>query len=707
MHLERQFRGFSNKAADDRTLVTHLSSLQIALADSQSAQRGYVLTGEATFLKSYGDAVLTIDRELSSLGDFRRSDPSMRTLIHRVDSLVRQNLAEVGFTINERRDLGFEEALNAVRGGVGVESMKQVNVEIGGMQALAKHEWLANIQQRDRLGATNLALTIGGNVLLALILVTCLNSVRVADRDRDAYLQEAAESKARAEQDVRSLSRAIQELRISEARSRLLFEGASQGILTVDETGKILTANRTAETLFRYGKHSLIGVSVDMLLPPELRGRHASFRTGFMKSSSSRPMGRGMNLAALRQDGSQFPVEISLSFLSDEQNGGFAVAFISDITARVKFEQRLSTLVKRLSLATEALKIGIWEWDLSNNLVEWDDTMRMIYGVSQEVTVDYQLWARSVLPEDLAQAENAMREAIEQKKQSSMCFRITLPDGNSRFIESVFDPTLDDDHNVLSLVGTNIDVTERRNIEAAASERSVQLQIANKELEDFAYIASHDLKAPLRVIDNASKWLEEDLQEHLTDETRGTMNLLRGRVRRMERLLNDLLEYARIGRTTDSRYAELLTGDLLVTDVLTLLPVGDITVTVSEQFRNFRFPRMPLQQVLLNLIGNAIKHHDKTQGWVNITITEKAEHYVFAVQDNGPGIAEPFQEQIFKMFQTLKPRDRVEGSGMGLATVRKTVEIFGGCVSLDSVEGRGSTFTFTWPKQQRARETAA
>jgi signal transduction histidine kinase len=229
-----------------------------------------------------------------------------------------------------------------------------------------------------------------------------------------------------------------------------------------------------------------------------------------------------------------------------------------------------------------------------------------------------------------------------------------------------------------------------------------RVEAVNKELQEFAYAASHDLKAPLRVIDNASKWLEEDLQEHLSDETRENMNLLRDRIGRMERLLDDLLEYSRIGRVSQESHAEIIAGDMLIDNVLALLSAPkSFTVKTDPRFSGIRVHRMPLQQIMMNLIGNAIKHHDKKMGHIEVTMEDGAAEYVFAVKDDGPGIAPQFHDQIFKMFQTLKPRDQVEGSGMGLAMVRKNVEVFGGTLTLESSEGNGSIFRFTWPKRQQ------
>jgi chemotaxis family two-component system sensor kinase Cph1 len=229
--------------------------------------------------------------------------------------------------------------------------------------------------------------------------------------------------------------------------------------------------------------------------------------------------------------------------------------------------------------------------------------------------------------------------------------------------------------------------------------RAAELEAANRELEDFAYVASHDLKAPLRVIDNVSHWLEEDLAAHLDDDARDSMRMLRERVKRMEKMLDDLLQYSRVGRTSEASSDGMVSGTDMVSDILALLsPSGDIKVTVGPGFSSIRLPRMPVQQILMNLISNALKHHHRKQGRVEVTVEDRGDVYAFAVKDDGPGIPAKYHDEIFKIFRTLKPRDQIEGSGMGLAIVRKHIEIAGGSIWLDSPEGGGSIFHFTWPK---------
>ncbi len=226
-----------------------------------------------------------------------------------------------------------------------------------------------------------------------------------------------------------------------------------------------------------------------------------------------------------------------------------------------------------------------------------------------------------------------------------------------------------------------------------------KLKATNEELETFAYLASHDLKAPLRVINNASEWLAEDLEEHLSDEDRENMALLRSRVTRMEHLLDDLLLYSRIGRVTDASFQEKINGKAMIDNILALLsPPEHITVTVSEGFADIETPRMPLQQILYNLIGNAIKHHDKPQGHINVSARALDHDYEFCIEDDGPGIESRYHNKIFEIFRTLKPRDQVEGSGIGLSVVKKYVDLYGGRIELHSQVGEGCRFTIIWPK---------
>jgi signal transduction histidine kinase len=226
-------------------------------------------------------------------------------------------------------------------------------------------------------------------------------------------------------------------------------------------------------------------------------------------------------------------------------------------------------------------------------------------------------------------------------------------------------------------------------------ERTEELARSNQELEWFAYAASHDLRSPLRAISSLTGWLEDDLQPVLTDDSREHLALIKNRVGRMEALLTGLLQYSRIGRGDGD--VQLLIGCSLAVDVLDLIDVlADFTIEVSPDLPDFRGDKAPVTHVLQNLVDNAIKHHDRTDGRIWITGADMDDKVSFTVTDDGPGIPEEYHERIFGMFQTLRRRDEVEGSGLGLAMVKRYIERNGGDITLDSTDGaRGAAFQFT------------
>jgi signal transduction histidine kinase len=235
-----------------------------------------------------------------------------------------------------------------------------------------------------------------------------------------------------------------------------------------------------------------------------------------------------------------------------------------------------------------------------------------------------------------------------------------------------------------------------RALAEVAGERR-RLEISNTELDQFAYIASHDLKAPLRGIANLAQWIEEDLQGSLGEETREMLDMLRGRMHRMEALIDGILQFSRAGRIRGR--PETVNVGLLVGEVIDLLaPPASTTVVVKPGMPTMVTDRIGLQQVFLNLIGNALKYANGANARIEIGVHDAGMFYDFFVADNGPGIPAEYQQKIWVIFQTLAPRDEIEGTGIGLAIVKKTVEARGGSVRLESSPGEGATFSFLWPK---------
>ena len=222
------------------------------------------------------------------------------------------------------------------------------------------------------------------------------------------------------------------------------------------------------------------------------------------------------------------------------------------------------------------------------------------------------------------------------------------------------------------------------------------LEKSNAELDQFAYVASHDLKAPLRGIANLSQWIEDDLGERMNEATREHMRLLRGRVIRLENLIGGILAYSRAGRERGD-LAEVDSA-ILVHDVWELLAAPESAeIVIHEGLPKLHTNRVQLQQVLMNLIGNAIKYNASRALTVDVSARRERNRWEFSVADNGIGIAPEFHERIWGLFQTLERRDKVESTGIGLSVVRKIVEANGGRAAVESRPGGGTIFRFTWP----------
>ena len=252
---------------------------------------------------------------------------------------------------------------------------------------------------------------------------------------------------------------------------------------------------------------------------------------------------------------------------------------------------------------------------------------------------------------------------------------------------------------LIDLYGTycRVDVLNR-DLAGQVETRTLELKRSNEDLEQFAYVASHDLKAPLRAIDNLSCWLEEDLGDSMDEGNKHKMTLLRGRVSRMEKLLDDLLDYSRAGRKKHQ-----------VEDVCVLGIVKDVSQNLLAMPEGFEFEvdgtmptlsteRTPLEQVFRNLISNAVKHHPGPSGKIRVHLAEQNQKFAtFVVEDNGGGIPENYRRKVFDLFTTLQARDSVEGSGMGLAMVRRLVSRHGGNTWIEAAEPHGTKVFFQWP----------
>jgi PAS domain S-box-containing protein len=364
---------------------------------------------------------------------------------------------------------------------------------------------------------------------------------------------------------------------------------------------------------------------------------------------------------------------------------------VADLLDRKQVEIALQESQERLSIVQLAAKIGAWDWEIATGDIYWSPEYYTLYGIDPAVTPNYENWLASILEIDRDIAEQAMSAALQQRQTYfNFEFRTAHPTQGIRWIGARGQIFYDPDGQPQRVTGIGIDVTDRKQVQIALADR-------NQELDSFVHVVSHDLKAPLRAISNLSNWIEEDFGTDLPAVTQQQMAQLRGRVQRMEAMINGLLEYARVGRTDVQ--IELVSVTELLAEILdSIAPPSTFEIFLAPDLPTFHTKRLLLSQVFANLISNAFKHHDKSAGFIRISCQERGDFYEFAIADDGPGIAAEQCDRVFIIFQAANSQKNPDSTGIGLSIVKKIVETESGTIRLESELGKGTTFYFTWPK---------
>lgn len=362
-----------------------------------------------------------------------------------------------------------------------------------------------------------------------------------------------------------------------------------------------------------------------------------------------------------------------------------------------------SRRTKQLETVLEGIPLGMLLVDGSGVVRRANASAGKLLGYTQQ-----QLAGKPVselIPEHLRSGHvklhaDFMRQPVARRMVTERHVVALHADGSVLDVEITLSPVrIASDAFVLAMLW---DIGHRLAMEKALRERTEELARSNRDLEQFAYVASHDLRAPLRGIAHLADWLEAELTPQAGPESGHYLSLMRNRVRRMDGLLSSLLEYARASKGVNP--AEPVDVERLIRDLAALLDwKSAFELRVKGSPPTLLTDSAALQQVLLNVLGNSVKHHDRDSGLVEITWHDAGDSHAFLVSDDGPGIPEEMRNKAFEMFQTLRPRDEVEGSGMGLALVKLITERRGGTVTIESHEPRGTTIRILWPKMAATR----
>lgn len=720
------------------------------LADTETSARGFTITGDTSFLGPYEAARVTVPGHITRLRGLTADHPKQQLLLDTLESVTRDQLAFNDQIIRFRKTQGFELASEMIKSGQGKQVMDHARSLTAKMEK-EENAMLTRgaVRQAGEQRIAYLVIGIGGGIafLLSLLINRSIRS-DVIERERqremiekqtrllkkqaaklsaqqaklEEQLQEqqalteelsasndnlqtanqaTVEEKARAESALIEAQRAQREQTRLTREMTALLESTEAGFYGMNVAGSCTFINRAGASLLGYSIEELTGRNMHQAVHhhrPDGRPYPAE-ECPIYEAARLGQNAAGDNEVFFRKDGTPVHVEFSSSPIIEEGEHRGAVVAFADISQRLRAQRAVAESEERKAAVLRSTLDSIIAMDKDGNITEFNPAAESTFGFTRNEVVGQRL-ADLIVPDRYRDAHVAgLRRFLETGEAHVLGKRLELPamrkDGTE--FQSELTITRSDSDGMPAFTGVLRDITERQRSEAERDQLIKALARSNQELDQFAYVASHDLKAPLRGIANLSQWIEEDLGQRLGDENKSQMKMLRGRVHRMESLIDGILQYSRAGRVK-AKPESLDTGELVREVVDLMAPPRGTKVHVVPGMPMVTAEKVPLQQVFMNLIGNAIKHTGRENPLIEVTWSDAELFYEFAVRDNGQGIAPQYHDRIFGIFQTLEARDKIEGTGIGLSVVQKIVEAKGGRVWVESDVGKGARFKFLWPK---------
>jgi PAS domain S-box-containing protein len=468
-----------------------------------------------------------------------------------------------------------------------------------------------------------------------------------------------------------------------------MVEASPNALLLVNQLGKIIYLNTFAEKLFQYKKQELIGKNIAILVPDEYKGENPNLLKRYFENPKSRQMGLNKELYALKKDGTEFPVEIGLSPIETKE-GVVALAAVIDISARKQANKQFEMVVESAPNAIVLVKEN-GSISLINKQTE------ILFGYDRKELIGKKIEA--LLPDRYVKHHVAMRDSFFANPQTRPMgagrhLFAKRKNGNEFPIEIALTPIETNEGKVT--LASIIDISERLNTENILKQNLKKIDQKNKELEQFAYITSHDLQEPLNTIISFTNILQKNCNNNMTELDKKSFDFIVKAATRMKNLIKGVLDFSRLGKK--SKLKEVNCNNLVSSvclDLGTLIKKTNAQISV-QKLPTIKAYETELRLLFQNLLTNAIKFMEpgKTP---KISIDAKKDNleWVFSIKDNGIGIDKKNKEKIFSIFQRLHSRDEYTGTGIGLAHCKKIVELHKGDICVDSQLGKGSTFYFT------------
>ena len=802
------YRGVAVTSASDQW-VSHAHAVLANLRDSlsatetlESSSRGYILTGQQSYIDTYRGAVQRLRQNETALRNLTADNPNQQLQIPSLEDLTARKIQLVDALIDLRRGTGLQAAADAIQASNGQEVTDEFENLVGAM----RDEELRLLKLRDadakrRVEQTKVILMFG--TVLGLLIALSAGWSVLRDNSGRGVVEEAlrdSEEKYRMlldgvqdyaifmldprgqvvswnagaeriqgytaeeiigrkfscffpQEDIKrgrpdeilritstrgrheeqgmsvrkdgsrfsasvtytalrdtagnlrgfsQISRDLSESKESGTKYRALLEAAPDAMVVVNQGGEIVLLNVQAEKVFGYRCDELVGQKVTNIIPEGFAERLIADGTRSAAEALAQQIGTGIELSGRRKDGTRFPIEIMLSPLESAE-GILVTAAIRDIGVRKAAEQNLAQMEGRYRGLLEAAPDAMAVVDQAGEIVFLNVQAEKQFGYRRDELLGQKV--KNIIPEGfaerlIAEALRSTEDALAQQIDTGIELSGRHKNGSEFPIEIMLSP-LESSTGIL-LTAAIRDITTRKTAEANLLQKVAELNRSNEELGQFAYIASHDLQEPLRMVASYTQLLSRRYKGRLDSDADEFIAFAVDGAARMQRLIQDLLTFSRVG--TKGR-------DLLVTSSEEAFQQALINLREAIEQSGAQVTHDPLPAVLAdetqliqlfqNLIGNGIKYQRNGVPRVHVSaVTDGGEVYTFSVQDNGLGIDSQYFEKIFGMFQRLHKREEFAGTGIGLAICKKIVERHGGKISVESQVGHGSTFRFALARME-------
>lgn len=481
-----------------------------------------------------------------------------------------------------------------------------------------------------------------------------------------------------------------------------VLETVLDGLIVIDRAGSIQSFNRAAVKIFGYQPDEVIGQNVKVLMPEPYHAAHDGYLTNYLTSGEKKIIGLGREVSAKRKDGSVFPMELGVNEMRAGEERLF-VGTIRDITERKEAEDVLRSEASRLSAIMNTVLDGLITIDGNGIIQSFNPAAERIFGYLSSEVEGHNV--KMLMPEPYHSGHDGYIRHYQDTGEKKV-IGIGREVSAKRKDGSVFPMELSVNEMRVGgkrmFVGTIRDITERKEAEIAIHDYLEKLKRSNQELDDFAYIASHDLKEPIRGLTNNALFLLEDYIEKLEEGGQKRLNRMVYLCKRMERLVDDLLYFSRLGR--QDLAVQKTNLNTIIRDIEMMMETtlqesnAQIIIPVPLPVITCDLPRVT--EVFRNLITNAVKYNKSERKIIEIGMLENAkeEGPAFYVKDNGIGIEPRFYDDIFRIFKRLNEEDdSAKGTGVGLTFVKKIIQRHGGKIWLESTPDMGTTFYFTLP----------